>query len=521
MIALPLADLTTLCASQDAEADVCIIGAGAAGIYLTRQLSRAGTRVVLLEAGPAYSVDAATAGFESQSEATPYSGATAGRFFGLGGTTAHWGGLLAPVTCFDVRPDEPDSWIWQHILDIVKSKSASVLEELGYTRGVDFETWPAAMYASAVHALEGSGIHVLASLHLPFRRKNLVNLLHASAAGRITPAVFTGAVATAWEGATGSSVYRARTLKAFSRNGNALRVTAHHFVIAAGALESARILLELNAACNGRALKQHSAPGCYLTDHVSLPIAQVPHASFKAAVALFAPRFSGAWMRNLRLIPTNPRTIPARAFAHFNFENNSRGFEVARKCLQGLQQRRLPKLSAGDVLAGAGELARLAEARIVRSRLHIPRGTPVQLQLDVEQMPVRENAIRLTGVRDKFGRQIPSIKWSVSNSDMANIEGLARHLLEIWPAGRGGVPPLMPCQLDASNGKLHDAYHPAGTTRMGSNPESVVDRDLKVWGTDNVYVASTGVLPSAGSANPTFSLLCLTHRLAETLAVRQ
>jgi choline dehydrogenase-like flavoprotein len=45
----------------------------------------------------------------------------------------------------------------------------------------------------------------------------------------------------------------------------------------------------------------------------------------------------------------------------------------------------------------------------------------------------------------------------------------------------------------------------------------VVDFDLKVHGVDNLWVLSTGVLPSAGTANPTFSMLCLGNRLAEQL----
>jgi choline dehydrogenase-like flavoprotein len=53
---------------------------------------------------------------------------------------------------------------------------------------------------------------------------------------------------------------------------------------------------------------------------------------------------------------------------------------------------------------------------------------------------------------------------------------------------------------------------------MGSGSEATVDFDLRVNGTANLYVLSTGVLPGAGTANPTFSMFCLGDRLAETLA---
>jgi len=52
---------------------------------------------------------------------------------------------------------------------------------------------------------------------------------------------------------------------------------------------------------------------------------------------------------------------------------------------------------------------------------------------------------------------------------------------------------------------------------MGADPEAVVDLDLRVRGTANMWLASTAAFPSAGTANPTFSLLCLVSALADRL----
>jgi choline dehydrogenase-like flavoprotein len=52
---------------------------------------------------------------------------------------------------------------------------------------------------------------------------------------------------------------------------------------------------------------------------------------------------------------------------------------------------------------------------------------------------------------------------------------------------------------------------------MGTDEEATVDLDLRVRGTQNLYVLSTGVFPSAGTANPTFSMLCLGDMLADKL----
>jgi choline dehydrogenase len=60
-----------------------------------------------------------------------------------------------------------------------------------------------------------------------------------------------------------------------------------------------------------------------------------------------------------------------------------------------------------------------------------------------------------------------------------------------------------------------------GTCRLGLDDDSVVDPSLKVRGLDNVWIASTAVLPSAGSANPTFSMLCLAEHAAKAIAEAQ
>ena len=515
---VPTIDLNALAPHQDVAADICIVGGGAAGLYLTRQLAQAGKNVVLLEAGPAWGAAASEADFECSMDARHYSGASSGRFFGLGGTTTHWGGLLVPHAEHDVKDDDPTAWAWRHVVSAVEARAAAVLADLGYKGGADFETWPATYNPTLVKSLLQVGIKTIASLHLPFRRKNFVVLLEANAVLRNQPQVYIGAVAKTWEGAHHSARYRIRSLVGVSRNGNQIRITADHFVVAAGALESARILLEINAGAENRALRTGAAPGCYLTDHVSVPIAEVPQGALKAAAEFFGPRFMGPWMRSLRFIALNARLAPTRSFTHFNFIDRSAGFEVARKCMQALQKRRLPDVRAVDVLRGAADVIQLGGMRFLRSRLHIPRSAQVQLQLDVEQTPVRENGIRLTDNMDKHGRRIPAVRWSISHTDEASIKAAASRFVKVWPGEAAGLPRLVPCQLEATGEKLYDAYHPVGATKMGETAEAVVDRDLKVWGTDNLYVASTGVLPSAGSANPTFSMLCLAHRLAEKLA---
>jgi hypothetical protein len=257
--------------------------------------------------------------------------------------------------------------------------------------------------------------------------------------------------------------------------------------------------------------------GCYLADHLSIPIADVAAGSIEAAIRLFAPRFSKGWMRSFRFLEANPSADAPRAFAHFIFDNQNPGFALAKEALGALQGRRWPKISAKDVIHGIGGVVRLGYCRYARSALYIPSDTKTHLQLDIEQVPVRENGVKLRDELDRYGRRIVNIRWRIDERDFKNIRLTAKRFLEKWPASGFALPKLLP-RLDGCDAtKPHDAYHPVGTCRMGRDNEAVVDENLKVWGLKNLWVVSTGVLPSAGTANPTFTMLCLAERLAEQL----
>jgi choline dehydrogenase-like flavoprotein len=505
--------------AQSVTCDVCIVGAGAAGIYLGNRLATGGLDVVLVEAGGTVCGSFAEVGFHADFAEEPYPGATQGRFFGVGGTTSRWGGLLFPHSALDVRePSDFDPDQWPAVVEVVNQHGGAVLEQLGYTHEGDFWGFAQKALGCISPALIGAGLQPAASLFIPFRKRNFATQLGQGLAATQRVRVFANAVVNGWTMREDElATQRIASLCAVSPNERTLSVKAERFVIAAGTIESTRLLLELDSQFSRRITRSTAAVGAYMSDHLSCTVADTDASDVNKAVRLLAPRFQRGWMRSLRFMETSPPPGTVRAFAHFVFEHSSSGFNVVREVLSGLQSRKLPHLTPGDLVTGLiGGLA-LAWGRYARNVLHIAKGTKSRLLLDTEQIPVKENRIALGASIDRFGRRNPVIHWTITPRDLENMATIGSRMVDTWNRSSLDLPRLVPRDLHWDSSRPYDTFHPVGTCRMGLDDEAVVSPELQVHGVDNLWVTSTAVLPTAGTANPTYTLLCLAHGLSERL----
>jgi len=139
-----------------------------------------------------------------------------------------------------------------------------------------------------------------------------------------------------------------------------------------------------------------------------------------------------------------------------------------------------------------------------------------------EQLPHAENRIVLDPAnRDAFGVPRLKLHWrlhdEVRATALQTMIQLGRDLVAA-NAGRIGVLPYLTDQLPFPPGDERGGRHHMGGTRMGIGPgDGVVDRDLRVFGTRNLYVAGSSVFRTGGYANPTLSIVQLSLRLADHL----
>jgi choline dehydrogenase-like flavoprotein len=515
---MPIIDMRSLDGSTAIDAEVCIMGAGAAGLVLAASLARRGVPVAVLEAGGRACTNERDAGMAALVEADNYRAASDGRAFGLGGTTSLWGGQLIPHSELDFRGARIQGFdFWRHVVAVVSRHAESLSAMLGLRPMCEWFRAEECLPRSVVAALRANGVEALTADWLPFRHRNLSFLAERQGAlgeGRI----YLNAPAVKWHLNTGASgLLRVESVLARAY-GRTLTVRARAYAIATGAIESTRILLEMERAA-GRPFRTGSALGRCLADHLSCPVADVLKDNRALCRHLLAPRFRNGRMRSLRFVERDAPEDAPRGFFHFVYENEDPGFALARKVLLGFQSHTMPAVSWLEVARGVAGTAALAWNRFARRRLYIPKGAPSHLQLDVEQLRNPANHIALSDHLDASGRPTATVRWSVSTADEEAIRAAAVRFLRAWPQHKS-FPRLLATIGEGAAPKPHDVYHPVGTCQMGTDGEAVVDPELRVHGAANLWCASTAVFPSAGTANPTFSLLCLAAGLADRLADR-
>ena len=145
-------------------------------------------------------------------------------------------------------------------------------------------------------------------------------------------------------------------------------------------------------------------------------------------------------------------------------------------------------------------------------------GRPVYhygVDLRAEMLPSASNRVSLTSEANAAGLFRPSVRCVVGAQDLMNAEMTLRVLGEALIEARKG---RVRVNNDAIYKQLGGGGHIMGTTRMGASPRSsVVDRDCRVHGYQNLFVVGSSVFSNAGYANPTLTIVALALRLAEKL----
>jgi choline dehydrogenase-like flavoprotein len=531
------------------EADLCIVGAGAAGITVALELLRSGMRIVLLEAGGTTEDHEDQAIYEGEvTDPSLHSPPDKYRQRRLGGSTTIWGGRCVPLdgVDFEHRPWIPDSgWPVSHREVAAYYPRANAVCEAGdcvYDAEGAVPGGMRSMLRDFAPTDFTTGRIERFSCPTDFGRRYWDRLAAAPDVRVLLHANCTRLLAAA----DGSRIEQA-TIQ--THDGNRFSVVATRFILATGALEAARLLLasrDVHAAGIGNARglvgryymchiagtigtlrincpTEHvwqgydrAEDGVYCRRRIALteaaqrreaignvvfrlhhPRIPDPRHRTGALSAIFLARRFISYEYGKRLVTQQP--IDARAWLQ---HVANAGFDVSgtsRFLLHWLRDRVLAERKFPTV--------------IIR-----PRKNLFSLDFNAEQVPNWDSHIRLAEQTDRFGMPRLHIDWRYSELDVRTVATAFRLLQRDFAQSALGELTLDPDEADIEAVIRRDgAYggHHIGTARMAHEPaQGVVDEDCRVFGVHNLYVAGSAVFPTSGQANPTLTIVALAIRLA-------
>jgi len=524
-------DARTLPAGSVLEAEICIVGGGAAGITLAHALRDRGFRVLLLESGGMELEEPTQALYAGEQRGVVMQDLDAIRLRYFGGTTNHWAGWCRPLDAHDFRPPDPaDPRRWPFGREELDPyyQTAHKLLGLGPPEYDVLAPW-----------LAESGMAALA-LDPKRLRTALFQMSGTRFGTEYAPLLEPSRTVDVWlhanvlELQTDATASRITGLRARSLQGAEFRVTARLFVLATGGLENARLLLLSNRAQPAGLGNANDVVGRYFMDHPWL-----------ADLGYVAFNDTGRDLR-LYLDQTEARgTTIFGALAPAVPEPGIGGFRVllrpSRRIIEGVTALK----SIGGDIAGLrwprqfwsklGSAFTDYDAVVDSTYKTIfgtrkgPFGAPekldapivgAHLDVNVEQMPNRDSRVTLSRTRDALGQNRIMLDWRLGLAEKRTMRRAAELVgLEMGRLGVGRLRANNLGDTDSWPADLQASRHHMGTTRMSDSPRTgVVDAQCRVHGVANLYIAGSSVFPGAGFANPTLTIVALALRLGDELA---
>lgn len=510
------------------EADLCIIGSGAAGISIAAEHQDEDVSVIVLESGALEFQEDAQA--LNKIECTGLGIKSRSRFRQFGGSTTAWSGKWLPLNPSDFKTKE---WIensgWPIEFEDLEEyyQRASIMHN-GPNISSYFDEWTQEVDSS--EELEVSLIPVsvywLDIYDLDFSL-TVGNFIEQSDNVTLYFSL------TAVNIALNTSFDTVKTVDAIAKNGNKVSVKAQNFVLACGGIENARLLLASNSQVKTGIGNGSDNVGRFFMDHPSGSVATVElskHYSFPECLGMTGES-NGTHRRDIGvrlredIVEVNQSVASYMVWRPKAEHVPSASLRQLFSNLLLLKKRPTQWKLYVATLKNLTQLEKVNFFQVVLHRLLVKFGLKSKivrkysLNFHIEQIPSSENRISLSNERDAFGQPLAAVHWTLSDVETRSIELLHHEmniLLKKKQCGKlrwnDGSPPDFP------NLVTGDSSHHMGSTRMGNNDlTSVVDRNCKVHGIRNLYIAGSSTFPTSGYSNPTFTIVALAIRLADHL----
>jgi choline dehydrogenase-like flavoprotein len=506
-------DARTLPEGTRIEADVIIVGAGAAGITLARDLAGEKRQVVLFESG-GFDFSAETqALYEGEAVGQPYTPLDVDRLRYFGGSTNHWGG-----GCFPFPAAEFKTWPFgRDVLDDYYRRAQEICQLGPFTYSPeDWKTEQSRPLSFAIDSPIRTGVHQDSP---PTRFGEVYRHDLASASGLT---VYLNANLLDIE--TDENARTVTGLQVGCFGGHRFRARAKHYILASGGIENPRLLLNSNKAQKQGLGNAFDLVGRYFMDHAEIG---------NTATILF----SGSPEETAFYSDHNVRGHEIGGYLYFDpplqekegFPPLAFGLSVgslpdkdqAKESLQliyrNLLAGRIPDhftYYLSRIMRGVEWMAEASYERVFSKGVSV-----LSTFYNCGSPPDPESRVTLMEDVDALGMRKVKLNWRLPS----NFEQTMRRAHEVLAQelGRAGLGRLRINSKETGYDPMQyiqNGHHEMGTTRMHLDPrQGVVDANCQVHGIANLFVAGSSVFPSYSFDNPTLTIVALALRLSDHL----
>jgi choline dehydrogenase-like flavoprotein len=520
-----IVDLRSAPDAASFAADVCIIGAGPAGITLALELMKRGVAVIVAESGGLdFDPDVQDLAIGT-TIGDPYRPLDTSRLRMFGGSSNHWQGncsMLAPID-FEARDWLPWSgWPFEFSELAPFYRLAAAYCELDPDL-FELERW-IQEEENGVPAIESRKLTYGVALGSPPTRFGDVYgpQLESSGSSRVL------LHATLVDLELDHSLAKVRTAVLQTLTGKVARVDAKAFVLAAGGLENPRLLLAINRQISSGIGNAHDVVGRFYMDHPVIEGAALLTDAdfgqrFRADDGRLFFRLTEEKQRADELLDARMPLISATRY------RLSPGVESFHQAMGLLREAHL----GGELWAHVGrmvsdwDLVLEAAGRRLFSRRFFDSAEAFGgflIDTMTEQRPDPANRVVLTDERDALDMPRIQLHWRLLEEDLDNLERVYKVLgAEIGRLGWGRIHLR---GADDTAGRLtgellsHPHHHMGGTRASADPRRGVVDAELAVHGMANLFIAGSSVFPTGGCVPPTLTIVALSCRLAGHVASR-
>ena len=321
---------------------------------------------------------------------------------------------------------------------------------------------------------------------------------------------------------------RVEAVVAKNAAGRLFRFEAKEFVLAAGTVETSRLLLASRSVVKEGVGNQHGQVGRNFHDHVTMSVARFGGAARARVLRELRPWVFGGDVHTAKLEAS--RALCERlgmnpVLAHVTIdEPEGSGVAVLREVLTASQRgdvRRVLGERGGKIPGAVVDAVRVAWEAKVRRRRFVSDDAVVKLQMNVAQDVPSLARISLSDEVDAVGVPRVVVDWCVSGKEEETLRKYSQYLKERFEAmGMVGVewaPEVLMEGVELPG--IEDARHAMGGACMGTDPRtSVVDSEMVVHGVGNLSIAGPGTFPTGGAQLPTLTMMALALRVADRVA---